>query len=148
MMNLKTLALALLAFTIISAKGGCSEESTDQPVVGEWVWVKTFCCGRTSVWKSPNTCNCSQELHIKADGTFELSFSGSAQLEGNNSHNSGKYLLRKGLNDFQYQQGDSALTIQFNDQQPAYVEFIGDTLLLSRGYMDYDNVYYVRKSSK
>lgn len=148
MMKLKTLSLAFLALTLISAKGGCSEESTDQPVVGEWVWVKTFCCGRTSVWTSPNTCNCSQELHINSDGTFELSFTGIAQLEGNNSSKSGKYSLRKGLNDFQYQQGDSALTIQFNDQQPAYVEFIGDTLLLSRGYMDYDNVYYVRKSSK
>ncbi len=148
MMKLKYVSMILIAFTLISAKGGCSEESNDQPVVGEWVWVKTFCCGRTSTWTSPSTCNCSIDLNINADGTYSLKQNGGAQLEGNNSEKKGKYTLRKGLNDFQFQQGDSALTIQLGEQQPAYVEFIGDTLLLSRGYMDYDNVYYVRKSSK
>ncbi len=148
MMKLKTLVLALLTLTLISAKGGCSEESTNQPVVGEWVWVKTFCCGRTSTWSSPSSCKCFQDLNIKSDGTFEMKFSGINQLENSESSKSGKYKIRKGINDFQFQQGDSALTIQFNDQQPAYIEFIGDTLLLSRGYMDYDNVYYIRKSSK
>lgn len=146
MMKLKTLSLALLALTLISAKSGCNEESTDQPVVGEWVWVKTFCCGRNSVWTTPENSNITKQLNIKSDGTFEYIATGEPQFEGET--NTGKYQLRKGLNDYQFQQGDSALTIQFNNQQPAYVEFIGDTLLLSRGYMDFDNVYYVRKSSK
>lgn len=140
MMKLKVLALALIAFTLVSAKGGCSEESAGQPVVGEWTWVKTFCCGRTSVWTSPPTCNCTQSLNIMADGSFKL-------IKGDKVEE-GMYQLRKGINDYQQQQGDSALTIQFNDQYPAYVEFIGDTLLLSRGYMDFDNVYYIRKTSK
>lgn len=145
-MKLKTLSLALIAFTLLSAKGGCNEDSAQQPVVAEWVWVKTFCCGRTSVWTTPENSNITKQLSIKEDGTFEYTSTGEPQLEG--IANKGKYQLRKGLNDYQFQQGDSALTIQFNDQQPAYVEFIGDTLLLSRGYMDSDNVYYVRKSSK
>ncbi|MCF8283642.1 MAG: hypothetical protein K9I48_01555 [Sphingobacteriales bacterium] len=146
MIKLKIVALALISTVLLSAKGGCNEESSQQPVVGEWVWVKTFCCGRTSVWTTPENSTITKQLNIKSDGTFEYTSTGEPQLEG--TANTGKYQLRKGLNDYQFQQGDSALTIQFNDQQPAYVEFIGDTLLLSRGYMDYDNVYYVRKSSK
>lgn len=140
MMKLRVLAMALIAFTLISAKGGCSEESAGQPVVGEWTWVKTFCCGRNSVWTSPPTCNCTQSLSIRADGSFKLTKGDKIE--------EGMYQLRKGINDYQQEQGDSALTIQFNDQYPAYVEFIGDTLLLARGYMDFDNVYYVRKTSK
>lgn len=140
MMKLRVLAFTLISVTLLSAKGGCSEETANQPIIGEWTWVKTFCCGRTSVWTSPSTCNCTQSLSIKEDGTFKLVKEGKTE-EGN-------YILRKGINDFQQKQGDSALTIQFADQYAAYIEFIGDTLLLSRGYMDFDNVYYVRKSSK
>jgi hypothetical protein len=140
-MKLKTYAILLLAFSLISAKGGCSEEKDEQAVVGKWKWVKTFCCGRTSVWTNPNTCSCTQELDIHADGTFQLRKDGKEVEQG-------KYLLRKGLNDFQLKEGDSALCIQFNEGYAAYVEFIGDTLLLSRGYMDFDNVYYIKNSSK
>ena len=56
---------------------------------------------------------------------------------------SGNYELRKGINDTQYATGDSALVIILENSYPAYVEFIGDTLLLSMGYMDYSNDYFV-----
>jgi hypothetical protein len=137
----QSLLLLLISLALLSAKGGCSSEESNSPVIGEWTWVKTFCCGRTSAWTSVETCNCTKELLINKDGTFNLTENNSLKLEGT-------YSLRKGINDFQQQQGDSALTIQFNEEAPAYIEFIGDTLLLARGYMDYDNVYYVRKSSK
>lgn len=133
--------LLLLSLTLLSAKGGCSSEENEQAIVGEWTWVKTFCCGRTSVWTSPETCNCTQSLSILKDGSFILT-------KDNVVLQDGTYILRKGINDYQQQQGDSALVIKMNDDYPAYIEFIGDTLVLARGYMDYDNVYYVRKSSK
>lgn len=107
------------------------------PVEGDWVWVKTFCCGRNSVWSSPETCKTTQTLTLTKDGKFVLNRVGQDLQKG-------KYTLRYGLNDFQLQQGDSSLVIQFDDEIPAYVQFLGDTLVLSRGYMDYDNVYYVR----
>lgn len=137
MIKLKSIGLILVSFALISAKGGCSEEAKEQPIEGDWIWVKTFCCGRTSTWTTPETCKCTKELNINSDGTFEFTDLGK-----------GNYILRKGVNDFQLQQGDSALCIQFGEQPAAYVEFIGDTLLLSRGYMDYDNLYFVRKTSK
>lgn len=140
-MKAKHLPLLLISLVLLSAKGGCSSEENEQAVVGEWTWVKTFCCGRTSVWTNPETCKCSQSLSILKDGTFKLVKDEAVLQEGT-------YILRKGINDFQQQQGDSALVIQFNEDYPAYVEFIGDTLRLARGYMDFDNVYYVRKSSK
>lgn len=133
--------LLLLSISLLSAKGGCSSEENEQAIVGEWTWVKTFCCGRTSVWTNTETCKCTQTLSITKDGTFKLVKDELVLQEG-------KYILRKGINDFQQQQGDSALVIQMNEDYPAYVEFIGDTLLLARGYMDYDNMYYVRKTSK
>lgn len=128
----------LISTLMISAKGGCSSDSDQQAVIGEWTWVKTFCCGRTSVWSSPESCYCTQSLSIKKDGTYEL-------LKNDKVEKQGKYILRKGLNEFQNQQGDSALVIQMDEDYPAYIEFIGDTLLLARGYMDFDNVYYVKK---
>lgn len=146
MIKLKSLGFVLLCVTLISAKGGCSDESTAQPVIGNWIWVKTFCCGRTSTWTSPETCKCKKELQINEDGTF--SYTSSVNDVNDKNLGKGKYILRKGLNEYQYSQGDSALCIQFNEQAPAYVEFIGDTLLLSRGYMDYDNVYFIRKTAK
>lgn len=133
--------MLLLGITLISAKGGCSSEEDEQAIIGEWQWVKTFCCGRTSVWTSPQTCNCMQTLTVLKDGTFKI-------IKDEMVIQEGTYVLRKGINDFQQQQGDSALVIQMNEDYPAYIEFIGDTLLLSRGYMDFDNVYYIRKLSK
>ncbi len=139
-MKTKILSLLLLSITLLSAKGGCSSEENEQAIVGEWTWVQTFCCGRTSVWTNTETCKCTQSLSILKDGTFKM-------IKDELVLQEGTYLLRKGINDYQQQQGDSALVIQFNEDYPAYVEFIGDTLRLARGYMDFDNVYYVRKKS-
>jgi hypothetical protein len=139
-MKLKLLPLLLISIVLLSAKGGCSSEESSNPIIGEWIWVKTFCCGRNSVWTNAETCECTQSLSILKDGRFKLKKDGLVLQEGT-------YLLRKGINNFQQQQGDSALVIQFNEEYPAYVEFLGDTLRLARGYMDFDNVYYVRKSS-
>lgn len=127
-----------MGFLFISAKDGCNSNKTTNPIEGEWVWVKTFCCGRNSVWSSPETCKTTQSLSLRKDGTFELNRVGQDIQKG-------KYILRMGLNDFQLQQGDSSWVIQLGDDIPAYVQFINDTLVLSRGYMDFDNVYYVRK---
>lgn len=139
-MKIRILSLLLISVTLISAKGGCSSENNDQAVVGEWIWAKTFCCGRTSVWTYPESSKTSSSLIINSDGSFK-------RFKNDKLESSGNYVLRRGLNDFQREQGDSALVIQFNDEYPAFVEFIGDTLILARGYMDYDNVYYVRKSN-
>jgi hypothetical protein len=140
-MRLKLIPLLFISLLFLSAKDGCNSSKLSNPVEGEWVWVKTFCCGRNSVWSSPETCKTSQSLTLNKNGTFELNRVGQ-NIE------KGKYILRRGLNDFQMQQGDSSLVIQFNDDIPAYVQFLGDTMVLSRGYMDYDNVYYVRKMVK
>lgn len=138
-MKIRLLSLLLISITLLSAKGGCSPDQDDQAVVGEWIWVKTFCCGRTSKWTSPELTKSTSSILINSDGTFKRFKNDTLETEG-------KYILRRGLNDFQKDQGDSALVIQLNDEYPAFVEFIGDTLLLARGYMDYDNVYYVRKT--
>ncbi len=135
---MRLISLLLLSLLFISAKDGCNSNKTTNPIEGDWVWVKTFCCGRNSVWSSPETCKTTQTLTLAKDGKFVLNRVGQDLQKG-------KYILRYGLNDFQLQQGDSSLVIQFDDEIPAYVQFIGDTLVLSRGYMDYDNVYYIRK---
>jgi hypothetical protein len=134
---IKLFILVIISFFIISAKGGCSSEENKPAVIGEWQWVKTFCCGRTSKWIDEKQCNCTQKLIITDDKKFEW-------YKNDTLKSSGNYELRKGINDTQYASGDSALVIILENSYPAYVEFIGDTLLLSMGYMDYSNDYFIR----
>lgn len=136
MKSIKLLILITLSVFIISAKGGCSQEENKAAVIGEWKWVKTFCCGKTSKWIDESQCNCSQRLVITEDNKYEW-------YKNDTLKSSGSYQLRKGINDSQYASGDSALVIVLENSYPAYVEFIGDTLLLSMGYMDYSNDYFV-----
>lgn len=139
MKKLNLLYLLIISVFLISAKGGCNEKDEDESLlIGEWRWVKTFCCGRTSKWIDPNTCSCTQQLNIKKDGSYEL-------FKNDTLKYSGKYSIRKGINDSQFAMGDSALVIHLEHSYPAYIEFIGDTLLLSMGYMDYSNDYFVPK---
>ncbi len=137
-MRLILIPLLFFSLLFISAKDGCNSNKIRNPIYGNWVWAKTFCCGRNSVWSDPNTCGYSQNLEINPDGTYRLH-------RTNDKVQKGKYTIRKGLNDFQLQQGDTSLVIQMGEDPPSYIHFIGDTLVLSRGYMDYDNVYYVRE---
>jgi hypothetical protein len=140
-MKITKLLLLLLSVTLLSAKGGCSSEENEQAIVGEWKWIKSFCCGRNSVWTTVETCNCSKTLTILKDGTYTLQVDSAALKVGT-------YKIRRGINDFQETQGDSAMTILFGEEDPAYVVFTGDTLLLSRGYMDGTNDYFVKSSKK
>ena len=137
MKKFQAILLTLVAFILISAKGGCNENQEDQQLlIGEWKWVKSFCCGRTSTWIDLSTCNCNQKLIVAKDGTYQW-------FKNDTLTFSGKYEIRKGINDSQYAMGDSALVLNLEHSYPAYVEFIGDTLLLSMGYMDYSNDYFV-----
>ncbi len=137
-MRITFIGIAICLF-YISADSGCREENKEtHPVIGNWKWVKTFCCGRTSVWTNPSTCGCNKSLSINEDGTYQY-------FENEKETLHGEYLIRKGINDYQYETGDSSAVIQFGEDPGAYISFNDDTLLLSKGYMDMSNDYYVKQ---
>lgn len=137
---MRIILISLIAFIgLTSAEGGCNRpKETTNTVVGKWRWVKTFCCGRGSQWTDPSTCNCTKGIEFKADGSYIQYMNGGVQKEGT-------YILRKGLNDYQYETGDTSLAIRMDEESEAYVVFNNDTLGITRGYMDLDNNYFVRE---
>ncbi len=127
-----------LTFGFISAKSSCSSNNNQDLLLGEWKWVKSYCCGRNTQLINEESCKCKQSLTILKNGTYEWK-------KNKEILRSGTYILRKGINDYQLSRGDSALAIQFGQEDAAYVMYSGDTLIISRGYMDYSNDYFVRR---
>ncbi len=144
MMKLSQLRYSILlcfaALVFSSAESTCNKEEKAEAdlLMGTWNWTKSFCCGRgNSVWTSPETCACTRALILNSDGSYQ-------KLEDDKIKQEGKYLLRKGLNDYQFSTGDTNRVIVFDEEHAAYIRFENDTLMITRGYMDLESDYYVK----
>src|SRR5687767_10253778 len=134
-MKFKLLAL-IPAILFISAKGGCNKEDQQRAegLTGEWKWVKTFCCGRTSKWTDPSTCTCTKMIVFTKDGKYSKYNDGALVKQGT-------FSLRKGLNDYQQSTGDNREAIIFDNDDAAYIIMENDTMGITMGYMDGPNDY-------
>jgi hypothetical protein len=130
---------ALTLALYVSADGGCNRKDKEaaNSLHGKWRWVKTFCCGRTSVWSTPESCNCTRSLELKSDGSYVLMDNGEVTKEGT-------YMLRRGINDYQLSTGDEREAIVMDSTDAYYLSMNGDTLGVTMGYMDGPNYFYVK----
>jgi hypothetical protein len=138
-MNISSILL-IISLLFISAKDGCNKKEAERAegIVGQWRWVKGFCCGRTSKWSYQETCDCKKSIEFTADGRY-MKYDRDVLVK------EGVYRLRKGLNDYLLKEGDDRDAIVFGEYDAAYLLTKGDTLGITFGYMDGPNDYYVRK---
>src|SRR6478752_9219981 len=52
-------------------KTATTPEAIEAALPGEWEWIKTFCCGRTSTWHTPVTDSSSASLIFSKDKKVE-----------------------------------------------------------------------------
>lgn len=133
------LILGTIFFLWSISKPPKKESSWVEPktVVGNWVWVKTECCGTQKGITTPETFGDQIELTINPDMSFKetankyrVPRSGKIKLEEKTVLNS-----------------SNIKTIQFNDERPAQYTFSakGDTLILNWEYLGLQKEFYVKK---
>ncbi|MCB9033184.1 MAG: hypothetical protein H6553_05055 [Chitinophagales bacterium] len=106
-------------------------------VVGNWIWVKTECCGTQKGITTPQTFGDEIALTINPD----MSFKETANKYKVPRVGSVKLGKKTALNEADVN------TIQFNDERPAYYSFStkGDTLILSWEHLGLQKEYYAKK---
>ncbi len=134
-MILKNASFIGLFVLLAAAEPTCNPKATaDNPLVGEWKWVKRSCCFKQPKITTPETCNCTKTLFIGADSTYSL-------LMPNGEYQNYTYTLRKGLDVMNDK--DQTPLIVIGSEAPAIYTFNQDTLIISRGYIDLETDYYI-----
>ncbi|MBK7503820.1 MAG: hypothetical protein IPI52_01550 [Bacteroidetes bacterium] len=144
-MNSKIIIFA--AFIVLSAfscratkegKNGETKEGVNKikldsknPIVGNWSWLETYCCGRMKGVEKASITKEIKGLNIYPDGNYERTENGKVTTTG-------KYTMGTGT---PYKGRES---IQFDENVGALLQINGDTAILSWEYMDLQIETYVR----
>jgi hypothetical protein len=102
-----------------------------QKLAGNWIWLKTDCCGRIKKTSTPKTTNTTIEKQFNTDGTVVVRTNGKS--EGTLAYR----LLFSYMND-----NDTMISI--DDGRAGLLRFFGDTLVIDFGYVDLQTEWYVR----
>jgi len=99
---------------------------------GEWIWIKSFCCGRTSTWHTPETDGSTASLLFTKEKA--------EHFKNGKSQSSSTYNLA-------YFEEGAKDKIAYNESEgrKAMIRLSNDTLVVDYGYMDLQTEYYVRK---
>jgi hypothetical protein len=104
-----------------------------QDLAGNWIWVKTACCGRMM----------GETFPAEGEPDRVISF----DQEGNARYFTDE--TREKVSTVPYKVGSlgpNQPTVRIGELQPAIFEIENDTLILSWGYMDLQVEYYKRQS--
>lgn len=131
------LKICCLLLMLISFTGCKIRISQVNQLEGQWVWNSSICCGNDALLYRSDSNHLNIQLNFKkytidyiANGTYSKS-----EI----------YHIRKGLNDFQYESGDTLSVIEFGQSAAAYFKLQNDTLTITRSYIEGSIDIYVRK---
>lgn len=100
-------------------------------LIGEWVWTKTACCGRTMQETYPEAGE-ARTIAFYEDGKARFFTDGTKEKTSTVPYSLSKL-------------GPKQPTVRIGELQPAIFAVSNDTLVLSWGYMDLQTEYYTRK---
>jgi hypothetical protein len=103
-----------------------------QRLSGDWIWLKTECCGRIKNVSTPESTKNKIEKKFSTDGTVTTINNGKTESA------LGYQILFSYLNDNNYM-------ISVDDGRPGLLHFFGDTLVIDYGYVDLQTEWYLRK---
>lgn len=99
---------------------------------GDWVWLKTQCCGRIVNINTPESTKTTIEKKFSTDGTIY-------NIEnGRTIGTSGYQIIKSYLSDDRYM-------ISIDDGRPGFLYILGDTLIIDYSYVDLQTEWYLRK---
>lgn len=101
------------------------------PIIGNWIWVETVCCGRMKGITKAAESKETKGLNVYTDGKYELLTNGKVSTTGT-------YKMGTGT---PYKERES---IQMDDNSGALITFVDDKLILSWEYMDLQIETYQR----
>jgi hypothetical protein len=126
--EIKNNAEALSSVTISSED---PFESLRNKVHGDWIWVKTSCCGRTRQITTPESTQMKLSRNFAEHDSVELYVNDSLQARvfygfsfGFKNENDTMIIIGKG--------------------RPAYLRIENDTMIIDLGYIDLQTEWYVR----
>ena len=106
-------------------------KSDGKDLIGEWVWVKTSCCGRMTKDTSPSEEDPQKIISFDEKGAASYYSKGSVEKMDNFTYSTGMM--------------GTQTTVKIGDLQPAiYSITYDDKLVLNWGYMDLQIEYYER----